>query len=94
LLLVHSCEWKQSCCFQSVIIFINFLTYFVGSVVPGAGAFEIAAYTALMKFKDTVKGRARLGKRNRQIMLFDVNSVPYHTGILTNLLSDEMQSYK
>jgi T-complex protein 1 subunit zeta len=32
-----------------------------GSVVPGAGAFEIAAYMELMKFKDTVKGRARLG---------------------------------
>ncbi|XP_059163201.1 T-complex protein 1 subunit zeta-like [Physella acuta] len=30
-------------------------------VLPGAGAFEIAAYQELMKFKDTVKGRARLG---------------------------------
>jgi len=32
-----------------------------GCVVPGAGAFEIAAYAELMKFKDTVKGRTRLG---------------------------------
>ncbi|KAI0208781.1 T-complex protein 1 subunit zeta [Lamellibrachia satsuma] len=32
-----------------------------GCVIPGAGAFEIAAHAALMKFKDTVKGRARLG---------------------------------
>ncbi|XP_014676132.1 PREDICTED: LOW QUALITY PROTEIN: T-complex protein 1 subunit zeta-like [Priapulus caudatus] len=32
-----------------------------GSVVPGAGAFEIAAYSALVEFKNTVKGRARLG---------------------------------
>jgi len=32
-----------------------------GSVVPGAGAYEIAAYSELMKYKDTVKGRARLG---------------------------------
>ncbi|KAK2165917.1 hypothetical protein LSH36_44g06003 [Paralvinella palmiformis] len=32
-----------------------------GSVVPGAGAFEIAAHATLVKFKDTVKGRARLG---------------------------------
>eukprot|EP00923_Selenidium_pygospionis_P058540 GHVN01102762.1.p1 GENE.GHVN01102762.1~~GHVN01102762.1.p1 ORF type:complete len:233 (-),score=32.18 GHVN01102762.1:108-806(-) len=32
-----------------------------GSVLPGAGAFEIAAHTALMKYKETVKGRTRLG---------------------------------
>jgi T-complex protein 1 subunit zeta len=32
-----------------------------GAVVPGAGAFEVAAHSALFKFKDTVKGRARLG---------------------------------
>jgi len=32
-----------------------------GSVIPGAGAFEIAAHSALTKYKDTVKGRARLG---------------------------------
>jgi len=32
-----------------------------GCVVPGAGAFEIAAHAELMKFKETVKGRARLG---------------------------------
>jgi T-complex protein 1 subunit zeta len=32
-----------------------------GSVIPGAGAFEIAAHAALMKYKDTVKGRSRLG---------------------------------
>lgn len=30
-------------------------------VLPGAGAFEIAAYQELMKYKDSVKGRARLG---------------------------------
>jgi len=32
-----------------------------GSVVPGAGAFEIAAHSALSKYRDEVKGRARLG---------------------------------
>jgi len=32
-----------------------------GAVVPGAGAFEIAAHATLSKFKDEVKGRARLG---------------------------------
>ncbi|XP_013384439.1 T-complex protein 1 subunit zeta [Lingula anatina] len=32
-----------------------------GSVVPGAGAFEIAAHAELFKYKETVKGRARLG---------------------------------
>jgi len=30
-------------------------------VIPGAGAFEIAAHAALVKHKETVKGRARLG---------------------------------
>ncbi|XP_034827490.1 T-complex protein 1 subunit zeta [Maniola hyperantus] len=30
-------------------------------VMPGAGAFEIKANTELQKFKDTVKGKARLG---------------------------------
>ncbi|OQR87441.1 T-complex protein 1 subunit zeta [Achlya hypogyna] len=30
-------------------------------VVPGAGAFEFAAHEALYKFKETVKGRAKLG---------------------------------
>ncbi|CAI9723970.1 T-complex protein 1 subunit zeta-like [Octopus vulgaris] len=32
-----------------------------GCVLPGAGAFEIAAYRELMKYKEEVKGRARLG---------------------------------
>jgi len=32
-----------------------------GFVVPGAGAFQIAAHTELMKFSLTVSGRARLG---------------------------------
>jgi T-complex protein 1 subunit zeta len=32
-----------------------------GAVVPGAGAFELAAHTALLKYKDEVKGRAKLG---------------------------------
>eukprot|EP01015_Nassula_variabilis_P033474 TRINITY_DN8057_c0_g1_i1.p1 TRINITY_DN8057_c0_g1~~TRINITY_DN8057_c0_g1_i1.p1 ORF type:complete len:538 (+),score=138.08 TRINITY_DN8057_c0_g1_i1:155-1768(+) len=31
------------------------------SVVPGAGAFEIAAYTELMSYKDEVSGKAKLG---------------------------------
>merc|ERR1719191_1315596 len=30
-------------------------------VVPGAGAFEVQAYHELVKYKDEVKGRARLG---------------------------------
>ena len=32
-----------------------------GCVVPGAGAFEIAAHSALMELKETVATRARLG---------------------------------
>ncbi|XP_004530495.1 T-complex protein 1 subunit zeta [Ceratitis capitata] len=30
-------------------------------VIPGAGAFEVRAYNELMKYKDTVKGKVRLG---------------------------------
>lgn len=30
-------------------------------LIPGAGAFEIRAYNELMKYKDTVKGKVRLG---------------------------------
>jgi len=33
----------------------------VGSVVPGAGAFEVAVNAALTEYKKLVKGRARLG---------------------------------
>uniref|UniRef100_A0A8D8UTP5 T-complex protein 1 subunit zeta n=1 Tax=Cacopsylla melanoneura TaxID=428564 RepID=A0A8D8UTP5_9HEMI len=32
-----------------------------GAVVPGAGAFEIAAWAALQKYKNSVKGKSRLG---------------------------------
>lgn len=32
-----------------------------GVVVPGAGAFEIFANQALLKYKDEVKGKQRLG---------------------------------
>ena len=35
-------------------------------VIPGAGAFEIAAYEALQKVKLTVPGRARLGIQARR----------------------------
>jgi T-complex protein 1 subunit zeta len=30
-------------------------------VIPGAGAFEIAAYTHLMEYKETVNGKVKLG---------------------------------
>jgi T-complex protein 1 subunit zeta len=30
-------------------------------LVPGAGAFQVALYRHLMKFRDSVKGRARMG---------------------------------
>ena len=30
-------------------------------MIPGAGAYEIAAHATLVKFKDQIKGRARLG---------------------------------
>jgi T-complex protein 1 subunit zeta len=30
-------------------------------VIPGAGAFEIAAYNHLMEYKETVSGKVKLG---------------------------------
>lgn len=32
-----------------------------GHLIPGGGAFEVALHSALMKFKDEVKGRAKVG---------------------------------
>lgn len=32
-----------------------------GCIIPGAGAFEVAASQELFKYKDTIKGKARLG---------------------------------
>jgi len=32
-----------------------------GCLIPGAGSFEIAAYSALLKYKPQVKGKAQLG---------------------------------
>ena len=41
--------------------------YFIaGSVVPGAGAFEVGVSAALTELKKTVKGRARLGVQVRR----------------------------
>ena len=40
------------------------------SIVPGAGAFEIAVHAALVKHKETVKGRARLGNVLLKIFKF------------------------
>lgn len=49
--------------------------HIAGCVLPGAGAFEIAAYQELMKFKDKVKGRARLGRfRVTEIKGFEVDT--------------------
>lgn len=47
-----------------------FCCYFlssVGSVIPGAGAFEVAVNAALTEFKKSVKGRARLGVQVRNL---------------------------
>lgn len=43
---------------QLVIIY---LIFFLESLIPGAGAYELAASQELFKFKDTIKGKARLG---------------------------------
>jgi len=51
-------------------------------VLPGAGAFEIAAYQELMKYKDTVKGRARLGVQAfAEAMLIIVKVLAQNSGL-------------
>lgn len=35
--------------------------FFKECLIPGAGAYELAASQELFKFKDTIKGKARLG---------------------------------
>ena len=45
---------KDTVCKHSILQFSECL-------IPGAGAFEIAAHAALVKHKESVKGRARLG---------------------------------
>ena len=43
------------------MLVVEFSSALSGCVIPGAGAFEVAAHAALVKYKDQVKGRARLG---------------------------------
>lgn len=40
---------------------ITLVLFFQGCLIPGGGAFEIAASCQLVKLRDSVKGRARLG---------------------------------
>ena len=49
--------------------------YNVGSVVPGAGAFEVAVNAALTEFKMSVKGRARLGVQ----VWYKVRTLGFHS---------------
>ena len=49
--------------------------YNVGSVVPGAGAFEVAVNAALTEFKMSVKGRARLGVQ----VWYKVRTLAFHS---------------
>lgn len=35
--------------------------FFAECLIPGAGAYELAASQELFKYKDTVKGKSRLG---------------------------------
>ena len=53
----------------SVLLILSFFFYLfaVGCVVPGAGAFEIAAHASLTALKETVSTRARLGVQVRNL---------------------------
>ncbi|KAK3597205.1 hypothetical protein CHS0354_003710 [Potamilus streckersoni] len=51
-------------------------------VLPGAGAFEIAAYQELMKYKNEVKGRARLGVQAfAEALLVIVKTLAFNSGL-------------
>jgi len=53
-----------------------------GCVIPGAGAFELAVYNSLMKLKDTVPGRARLGvQAYADAMLFIIKTLAINSGL-------------
>lgn len=50
-------------------------------LIPGAGAFEIRAYNQLMKFKDTVKGKVRLGIQAYAVALLVIpNTLAVNSG--------------
>jgi len=50
-------------------------------VIPGAGAFELALHNALMKYKDTVTGRSRLGvQAYADAVLFIVKTLALNSG--------------
>ena len=53
-------QYIEDLLFLARLLVVFFLA---GSVVPGGGAFEVAAYTALMSpdFLSTVSGRAKFG---------------------------------
>nr|XP_011426919.1 T-complex protein 1 subunit zeta [Crassostrea gigas] len=51
-------------------------------VLPGAGAFEIAAYQELMKYKNEVKGRARLGvQAYADALLVIIKTLAHNSGL-------------
>lgn len=52
---------------QSKTVGRDFLNIFLGAVVPGAGAFEIATYVMLKREAEKVKGRVKLGVLVRMI---------------------------
>lgn len=50
-------------------------------LIPGAGAFEIRAYNQLMKYKDTVKGKVRLGIQAYAVALLVIpNTLAVNSG--------------
>ena len=66
--LAHGMEWIEN---HNDVSFVDFELFFylfaVGCVVPGAGAFEIAAHASLTALKETVSTRARLGVQVRNL---------------------------
>lgn len=58
--------WIASCLFPSFLFLYgmscqSFFSPPIGCVVPGAGAVEVAIAEALINYKHSIKGRARLG---------------------------------
>lgn len=60
----------------TIVVFSDLMCVFAGSVVAGAGAFEVAVANALVNHKPKVKGRAQLGVQAFADALLVIPKVP------------------
>lgn len=56
--------------------------------MPGAGSFEVAAYAALMKYKEKVVGKPKLGVQVSKCQSWEANQ---SQGTAVNYLGDKVR---